>query len=142
MNKFIFKQPNRQNWPAIADNMLKAMSRAGKDFEVEVKELGKKRSGNQLKAFWVLIKVIKDWMWEQGNTYTAENISDWIKIRAGHCVEIDGDVFAKSIANKSDCTKEQMEVIIHTILQFGAENGIEGCEIEDRDLKELLEWYK
>ncbi len=140
--KFIFKQDNRKNWHNITDSLLRALNEGlPKDFEVEIKLLNFKRSGSQLKAYWVLVESVRQWMNDKGNTFTKENVSDWIKIRAGHAEKIGFYEVPKSIANKSECSKEQMEAIINTILVFGSENGVLGCEIEDRELKSLLEYY-
>lgn len=79
---------------------------------------------------------------EKGNHFSNEEVSDWFKIQAGHYINMYGQFLPKSIANKSDCTREQMETLINTILVFGAENLIDGCQIEDRDLVELLNYYR
>jgi hypothetical protein len=143
---FAFKQDNGNNWDSITKNLNirldEIKSHCKKDFEVEIREIKKKRSGQQLKAFWVLIKSVADWMNEKGNRFTSEQVSAYFKINSGHCNEIEGQSIPKSIANRSDCTKEQMEALITTILVFGAENLIEGCQIEDLALKELLNYYK
>lgn len=48
----------------------------------------------------------------------------------------------RSLSNKGDVTKIEMERLLTTVLQFGAENGIEDCKIEDRELKRMLEAYE
>src|SRR6266403_1148491 len=143
---FIFKQIDRnKNWETQTNLLNRAVFDAKKqhlkDFEVEIRELKKKRSGNQLRAYWVLIRSVTDWMNDKGNHFTNEQVSNWMKIQSGHCTEIEGQAIPGSIANKSDCSREQMEILTKIILVFGAENLINGCQIEDRDLKELLNYY-
>lgn len=143
---FIFRQSNRSDWEdltSVLNTSIFDVKRGfKKDFEVEIRELKKKRSGQQLKAYWVLVISVLVWMNEKGNTFTSHQVSDWFKIQAGHCSEIEGQLIPKSISGKSDCTKEQMQQLINIILVFGAENLIDGCEIEDLELAELLNYYK
>jgi hypothetical protein len=139
-----FKQDNRKNWGNIHNNLIKVIGDFKGDCQVEVKPLKKKRSGNQLKAYWALMSVVHKWMIEQGNVgYNLELLSDWFKVRSGYYILMDDGIkIPKSISNKSDCSVEQMEAIINTILEFGREFGIPNCEIEDRELQELLKYYK
>jgi len=50
----------------------------------------------------------------------------------------------RSIANKGDVTKLEMEKLIFCILDFGKpdNNNIPGCEIRDDDLSRLLKFYE
>ncbi len=50
----------------------------------------------------------------------------------------------RSIANKGDITKEEMEKLIFCILDFGKldNNNIPGCEIRNDDLEKLLKFYE
>lgn len=148
---FLFQQSKKDNWSQIRDQFTKSLNdlfrrssygEVNNDFEIEIKELSKKRSGQQLKAFWVLIESVKRYMNAHGNNYTKDQIAEWFKIEAGHCDSIEGQRIGKSIANKSDCSKEQMEALITEILKFGAENDIKDCYIEDRELEELLKFYE
>lgn len=109
---------------------------------IEVKKLFDKRTNQQLRSFWLLIKVIKLWMNEQDNNFTDEEVATYFKIKAGHYIEKDNIKIAKSIAFNSDTTKKDMEKIINTILDFGIENNIEDCYIDSYDLNELLINYK
>ncbi len=77
----------------------------------------------------------------QGNYFTDEAVSGYFKIESGHCSVVNMQSIPKSISNKSDCSVEQMEKLITTILIFGAEHGIDGCEIEDSDFKNILNYY-
>lgn len=144
---FIFRQEDRdKNWVTISQQLEREIYATQKfykkDFEVEIREFKKRRSGRQLRAYWVIIKTVTDWMNSNGNTFTTDQVSDWFKIEAGHCNNIKGRAIPKSIANRSDCTKEQMETLIKTIIVFGAENLITNCYIEEKDLEELLKYYK
>ena len=141
MTKLIFKQDNRKNWQNIKTNLLQIIDEAKKDFEVEVKELKRNRSGQALRAYWVLIKAVTDWMNSQGNCFTKENVSDYFKIQSGHARIVRMYSVPKSISDRADCRREDMERLINTVLIFGAENGIENCYIEDRDLKGILDYY-
>lgn len=109
---------------------------------IEIKKLFDKRTNQQLRSFWLLIKVIKLWMNEQDNNFTDEEVATYFKIKAGHYIEKDSIKIAKSIAFNSDTTKKDMEKIINTILDFGIENNIEDCYIDSYDLNELLINYK
>jgi hypothetical protein len=140
--KSYFKQTNRQNWNKIFEGLKENIKNFKGDCEVEVKSLNLKRSGQQLKSYWMLIESVQKWMNDKGNTFSKEEVSSYFKIQAGHSEIIKMYSVPKSIANKSDCSKEQMEAIINTILVFGAENGIVGVEIEDKELKSLLGYYK
>lgn len=143
---FTFKQQNRNLWERITNTLNKQIFATKKqvkgDFEVEIRPLKKKRSVNQLRAYWLLIRSVKNWMNEKGNCFTDEQVSDYFKMSAGHVIGVGEFLLPKSIANKSDCTREQMEALINTILVFGAQNLIADCYIEDRELQELLNYYK
>ena len=154
------------------------------DIQVMIEPLKKKRSGQQLKGYWVLVKAIQVWMIEQGNLYlekqgniynlsNIEELSDYIKIEAGFFTKekievkkIDklsifqaenkytqerliysngyGSILKtpKSIANNSDCTREDMKKIIDWILAFAAEFEIVDCYIQDTELDKLLKFYE
>jgi len=148
---FIFKQSNKPNWSNIREQFNSTLNdiirrinfgEIKKDFEIEIREICKKRSKPQLSAYWLLIGVVTKWMNEQGNKFTAENVSDYFKIQAGHSAVVDMYSVPKSIADKSDCTVEQMEAIIHEIIEFGARNEIKDCYIEPRNLQELLNNFR
>lgn len=152
MNKtFIFKQSNKTNWYNVRDQLTATLNDIFRrvsfgdyreDFEIEIKKICKKRSGNQLKAFWVLISVVKKYFNSHGNHFTDEQVAEYFKRVADHVTKIAGETVGKSIANKSDCTVEDMERIINTILQFGAVHNIENCYIEPRDLQDLLNNFR
>ena len=140
--KFIFKGDNRANWDRIFQNLRAWIERTGFDIEITPKKYNKNRSSNQLRAYWVLINVVKNWMNSQGNSYTEDNVSDYFKWKSGYCIEIEGEMVVKSIANQSNCSVEEMEKLITTILEFGIKNGIDGCEIDDLELKSILNYYQ
>ena len=79
---------------------------------------------------------------EQGNLFSPEEVSSWVKIQAGHYHEIEGEKIARSIANKSDATVDDMKKIINFILHFGIEHEIKGCEISEPELDSLLRFYE
>lgn len=176
MNKqpLIFKRENKAGWEAIKSNLIHKVNEqigiADKDFQVTIEPYKKKRSGQQLKGYWVLVKAIQVWMIEQGNLYlqnkgtvynmsNRDDVSDWIKAEAGFFerkeipvkVVINKNFYPltssvtknipKSIANNSDCTREDMKKIIDWILAFAAEFSIADCFIEDQELNNLLKSY-
>lgn len=113
-----------------------------KDFEVEIRSVGNKRSGQQLKAYWVLINLITDYMNDQGNLFSPEEVSSWVKIQSGHYHWVGGEKIARSIANKSAATVEEMRKIINFIIHFGIEHNIKGCDISNAELDNLLRFYE
>jgi hypothetical protein len=77
----------------------------------------------------------------EGNNFNQEQISDYFKMKAGHKEEIRGEYLPKSIQIKSDCTQNDMNNLIDTILEFGKENDIQGCFIDNEERKSLIENY-
>lgn len=145
--KFIHTQ--QASWPLktqeivkILDELLKKAKSTKKDFELEFRKIDNKRTGQQLKSYWHLIRVVRNWMNNLGNKFSDEEVSNFFKIKAGHCTQIDDVWIAKSVANKSDCTTVQMKAIIDEILEFGVENNIEDCEIDNSELDGLLKFYE
>lgn len=102
----------------------------------------KKNSNQQLRAYWRLIKVCKNFMNNLGNNFTDEVVSDYFKIKSGHYHEIDGVKLPRSIALDSGTTTKEMKQLIDTILEFGLDNGISDCYIENQELDELLKYYE
>ncbi len=142
---FHFSTAIRRNW--IVDvakplQRIKDFLAGEKNFEIEIRQVGKKRSGNQLRAYWVLINLITDYMNEQGNFFSPEEVSSWVKIQANHYHWVGGEKIARSIANKSDATVDDMKKIINFILDFGIEHNIRGCEISNAELDALLKFYE
>ena len=109
---------------------------------VDIDLFYKSRTGNQLRAYWRLIKVCKNFMNSFGNNFDDETVSDYFKLKSGHYTELNGVKLPKSIANNSGTTTEDMKKIIDTILEFGLDNNIDGCEICSDELKSLLEYYE
>ncbi|MBO4516754.1 hypothetical protein J5751_04990 [bacterium] len=122
-------------------DVFKYLKALKKPIMMEFEKLTNKRSHKQLRSYWMLIKVCKLWMAEQGQHFTDEEVSYYFKIKAGFFNEFNGVKMAKSISDKSHCTKQEMENLINTILDFGAENGIEDCYIESQEMEELLKYY-
>lgn len=148
---FIFTQANKSNWHKLRDSFNTLLNEIVRnstldnckhDFEIEVRRIAKKRSGQQLRAFWRLVKVIKDYMNSQGNRFTDKEVASWIKISAGHFEEISGQKVAKSIANKSDATVDNMVKILEFMLDFGNEHKIKDCYIASTEYSEIINFYK
>ena len=78
----------------------------------------------------------------QGNNFNDEVVSDYFKIKSGHYYEVDGVKLPRSIALDSGTTTKEMKQLIDTILEFGLDNGIEDCYIENQELDELLKYYE
>lgn len=108
---------------------------------IEVEKLFKKRTNQQLKSFWMLVDVCKNYMNSFGNQFTSEEVKNYFLLKSEHTKNIKGVTVVKSISNKSDTTKEDMKKIIDYILDFGVENNIEDCYIDSEDLQQLLNYY-
>lgn len=109
---------------------------------IDVESLFNKRSNPQLRAYWLLIRACKVFMNSKGNDFSDEEVSYYFKIKANHYTELNEVKIAKSISDKSLTTKEEMEKLINTILDFGCENEIEDCQITSNEMKELLKYYE
>lgn len=148
---FAFTQLNRSNWHKVRDSFNTFLNdvirhvtvgKCGDDFEIEIHRVSKKRSGQQLRSYWRLVRIIKDYMNSLGNKFSDEEVSDWIKISAGYFKEIRGEKIAKSIANKSDATVEDVKNILEFMLDFGAEHKIRDCNIASTEYDEIINFYK
>lgn len=95
----------------------------------------------QLRAYWLLINICRSYMNSKGNKFTEEQVDEYFKKIAGHTIKIGNETICRSIAFKSDCTKEDMQNLIETILEFGLDNEIKDCFICSYDLKDLLNNY-
>lgn len=102
----------------------------------------KKNSNQQLRAYWRLIKVCKNFMNNHGNNFDDETVSDYFKLKSGHYGEVDGIKLPRSIALNSGTTTKDMKHLIDTILEFSLDNEIEDCFIENQELDELLKYYE
>lgn len=143
MNQIFECHKNSKDCLAIcqkAVNAINELFRSKKSFSIAITNI--KRSKPQLRAYWVLIRAVKRWMEEQGNVYNENEVSDFLKIEAGFYLEIAGKKIPKSISNKSNITVLEMEQLINYILQFGAEMQIADCVIKNKDLEEMLNYFK
>jgi|TARA_Y100000310_G_scaffold129918_2_gene129104 hypothetical protein len=146
MTKFIFEITNKRNWDGIEGHAIglikKATSESIQDFSIIIDKHSPKRSSKQLSGYWVLINICKDFMNERGDNLTSEEVSYYFKIKAGHYNLIDGVKIARSISNKSDTTREDMQKIIHCIMEFGVDNDIQDCHLEPRELRDMLNYFR
>ena len=143
MNQVFECHKNAKNSLAICQKAIESINqvfRTKKSFAVTISDV--KRSKPQLRAYWVLVRAVKKWMQEQGNVYSENEVSDFLKIQAGFYSEIAGQKIAKSISNKSNITVLEMEQLINYILQFGAEMQIQDCIIKNKDLEEMLNYFR
>lgn len=143
----VFTQENKKNWNILLETtreIYRRCSESGKDFQITIGNYSSKRSSGQLKAYWSLIKTVKDYMNQPlfGNNFTDEEVSNYMKDKARHYVVINKQEILGSISNKSGCTKEQMKKLIETIIEFGIDNKIPNCDIVDYELDNLLANYK
>ena len=109
---------------------------------IEVEKLYKNKTNQQLRSFWMLIRIVKLWMNEKGNNFTDEEVKNYFLIKSGHYQEINNVKLAKSIANTRNTKKQDMTNIINNILEFGIDNNITDCYIDSYDLESLLNNYK
>lgn len=130
---------NQQQYNQVMNKLLDY--KLTEPITIEIEKLYKNRSNQQLRAFWMLIKICKIYMNEKGNNFTEEEVATYFKIKAGHFIEKDGIKLPKSIASNSGTTKEEMNNIINTILEFGIDNNIEDCYIDSYNLQNLLNNY-
>lgn len=109
-----------------------------------------KPRGVTMAAYWVLIKNLQHYyledvgqmyIWDSyGRIYNVnidEQLSDWVKVEAGHCdiVEVNGKKHAepREIKYKSGCTWQNMKQLLDFLLRFGEENNIIGLELKPKD---------
>lgn len=94
---------------------------------IELEKLYKNKTNQQLRSFWMLIRVVKLWMNEKGNNFTDEEVKNYFLIKSGHYQEFNNVKLAKSITNTSNTTKQDMINIINNILEFGITYNIKDC---------------
>ena len=141
-NNFIFTRESKDNvWGSLKIAMKVWFDNKGK-FEVVIRDYKKERGEKALKAYWVLISIVRGFMNKKcGNNFTKEEISDYFKMQAGHKKRVNGVDIPRSIANNAGCTWEDMRAILDYVLRFGAENNIRGCEITTMQEQEYKNYY-
>lgn len=148
-NKELHDTPSRsevQEWEMTVKNIRVAFKKwknqlyndNPKEFKVTIDKV----RGGELRAYWVLITIVKDWLFEQGNINSKEEVSEMFKHLAGHTKIINGVEVSRSIANNSDCTWKDMSNLLSCILAFGQENNIVGCELKEKDKEEIRKNYE
>ena len=108
----------------------------------KVEPLLNRRTEPQLKAYWVLIHSCLNYMNSKGNNFDEKQVDCYFKLESGHYVEIDGVKVPRSISNSSNTTKDEMENLLMTILDFGFRNEIENCRLDKKEYDELISFYK
>lgn len=145
-NKFIFYKNEKHDEFSLKINNVKQRALSyfqnGKDFEVVLQDMQEKRSPKQLRGFWRLIDCIRDSLEERGHFFFSDEIKDLMLEKAGHVRVVEGITIVRSISNKSDTTKEDMRNIIDCILKYAIEKGIHNCYLEEREMVELINYYK
>lgn len=131
-----------RNYNQLVDLFKKLKPKVEKEpFIIDCEPLINKRSGQQLRAYWLLIQIVKMWMNEKGNNFSNEEVSCWFKIKAGFYTEINGLKIPKSISDKACCTKDDMKNLIDCILDFGIKNDIDNLFIDSYDYQSLMDYY-
>ena len=149
VKEFIFEQKDKHNGEIWDDRVIELkhhvynlIEDCTQDFSVVIDKYSPKQSEVQLRGYWRLITVCKNYMNEQGNNYTKEEVSNYFKIKAGHYNDIEGNKTPKSIKRRSDTTKQEMSNLMRCIVAFGVEFEIQDCFLEPTVLKEMLSYYK
>ena len=109
---------------------------------LNAEKLSNKRTDKQLRSVWFLINTITLYFKENGNNWSADEVMTYFKIKSGLYREIDGCKIPLSISDKAKRTKAEMEKLIDCILEFGAENNIDNCYLDDGELKSILDNYE
>lgn len=109
---------------------------------IEVEKFYKNNTNQQLRSFWRLIKVCRNFMNLKGNSFSKEQVASYFKIQAGHYDLIGNEKIPKSIDFNSGTTTEDMKDILKCILDFGKDNHIEDCDITSYETQEILNNYK
>jgi len=130
----------QKNSDSILRHIAKLVSEAKKPLEIHVCEYKEKRSGQQLRTWWRLITELTLFFNNAGNRFTKEQVSDYFKIKAGFCAELDGQKLPRSLAKKSDASMEEVSNLLETLLEFGAENNIE-LDINSKEKQEFIQYY-
>lgn len=125
----------------LSQAMEKDNYNRGKGFIVSVKRVGRKNSLAQLRGYWRLIHLVKDWMNSQGNHFTDEQVSDYFKLQAGHYNMYGETKMPRSIALGSKTTAEDMAEIIEQVLEFGKTYNISDCDITPQEREDIREYY-
>ena len=142
----IFTQENKKSWNILLETsreVSRRCSESGKDFQIVIGKYSPKRSGKQLRAYWVLIGKVREYMNQErfGNNYDDDDISNYMKDQARHYKVVNGREVLASIKTSSSCTRDQMNRLINTILEFGIKHKIPDCDIADYELDKLLQCY-
>ena len=116
-------------------------TKAGDNIIVTVSSFKTKRSSSQLRAYWVLMEQIKEEVNEpQGNDYSAKDLSDMLKLRYFY-KDVMGDKIPRSIAAKSDCSKEEMREYMKKVTDWCGAMGFK-ARITSAELLSLINQYE
>lgn len=129
------------DWEDRTQELMNKLTKWGlskKDFVVELKEYSRK-TGKQNRGYWKLISIYQRFINSFGNDFTLKEVSNWVKVQAGYCREINGTLVAKSIAN---CNKSEMQMIIEWLHARGQAKDIKGLYLTTSEYDELLNNYK
>ena len=149
MKEFIFEQKER-NKEEVWDDRVIALKRhlyalreeCKQDFSVVIDKYSPKRTQPQLKGYFKLINICREYMQKQGNNFTQNEVDTYFRIKSGHYSLMDGVKIPKSISNRSDTTTQEMGALISCVVEFGVDNYIKDCFLEPTALREMLNYYK
>lgn len=125
----------------MSEAMVKDDYNHNRGFIITITRVTSKNNLQQLRGYWRIIRVIKEWMNSQGNHFTDEQVSDYFKVQAGHCNTIRGVSIPKSIALNSKTTAEEMFYIIDEALEFGKRFDIPDCNITPQERADIQDYY-
>lgn len=113
----------------IAIGSIKNYAKKHEPFNILIQPVLEKRTSRQLRYYWVLISIIQDWLNEQGNQFTREQVSDLMKAKFYNEIITlpNGEKrkVLKSISDKSETDIKEMAEYITKITVECAEWGID-----------------
>jgi len=113
---------------AIAISNIKNYAKNKEPFNVLIQPILEKKTGKQLRYYWVIISIITEWANEQGNNLTKEEMSNEMKrlfFYKTATINNKTSKVLKSISNQSPTNIEEMKEFINKIVLWCAEWGID-----------------
>ena len=113
------------------DDEIKRLFKAGTRCLVTVEKVSKKRSNQQNRYYWLVIRIIKDELNNQGWNLTDKDVHEMMKLRFLKTDIINlstGEVLSMIKSTSSLTTTEEMEYITD-VCAYGRENL--GCKIPE-----------
>lgn len=143
MNNFLFYKgiSNQQRTNVWEDfrTAFRSWGTSGKTFEVIFREPVNKGA---FRGYWVLIGKARDWMNDQGNNYTKEQISEYFKRENNFVENIEGVETTRSLKRNDGCTHDELISLINSITRWGAQHDIKGLHLTSEAELELQKYYE